>query len=91
MPNVHAITLWPFIFYLRVHRHNVALRCHEFYHWRQARRWGVLPWYVTYLLLQIRYFHTPREHPLERGAYQRQDEVLLALERGETIDDPWLA
>ncbi|MFQ6030103.1 MAG: hypothetical protein ACE5Q6_21730 [Dehalococcoidia bacterium] len=89
-PNVHAVTLWPCIFFLRGFQDNVALRCHEFYHWRQALHWGVLPWYALYLILQIWYFHTPRNHPLEKGAYRRQDEVIAALGRGEDIDEPWL-
>ena len=89
-PGADAVTLWPFIFIAREHRDDIALRSHEFYHWRQALRWGVLPWYAVYLILQIRYFHTPRQHPLEKPAYERQDEVIAALKRGETIDDPWL-
>jgi hypothetical protein len=90
-PGAHAVTLWPFIFIAREHRDDTALRCHEFYHWRQALRWGVLPWYAAYLILQIYYLRRDsREHPLEKGAYERQDAVIAALKRGETIDDPWL-
>ena len=91
-PNIRAITLWPFILYRRGDQQDPALRSHEFFHWRQALRWGVLPWYLAYvLLLPFYYRKDPQDHPMEHPAYQRQFEVEAALRRGETINDPWLS
>jgi hypothetical protein len=85
--NIHAITLWPFIVYRRGFENDIALRCHEYFHWRQAFRWGVLPWYIAYLLLQIHYFRLPADqHPLEAPAYAEQREVLRLLNAGESVD-----
>ena len=67
-----AITLWPFIFYRRLPAHE-ALRAHELYHWDQARRFFVIPWYICYILLLIIYRTGGRRHPMERRAYQIQD------------------
>ena len=90
-PNIRAITLWPFILYRRGDEGDPALRCHEFYHWREARRWGVIPWYLTYLLLLPFYFRKdPREHPLEAKAYEHQFAVEAKIRNGETVEDPWL-
>ena len=86
--GVDAITLWPFILYRRGHRDNLPLRCHEHYHWREALRWGVLPWYLVYLLLLPFYFRKPSDqHPLEASAYAKQREVRALLERGESVDE----
>ncbi len=86
--NIHAITLWPFIFYRRGFQDDIALRCHEYFHWRQASRWLVVPWYLTYLLLQLYYFRKPADqHPLEAPAYAEQREVLRLLGAGESIDE----
>ena len=85
--NAYAITLWPFILYRRGFQNNVPLRCHEYFHWRQALRWGVIPWYLTYLLLQVYYItRPPREHPLEAPAYAKQDEVELLIRAGKSVD-----
>ena len=65
-----AITLWPFILYLPHAYADPCIRAHEHYHWRQALRWGVVLWYVTYLVLKPFYMGRPaEEHPLERPAY----------------------
>ena len=86
--GVDAITLWPFILYRRGHRDNLPLRCHEYYHWREAFRWGVLPWYLFYLLLLPFYIRKPSDqHPLEVPAYAKQREVRALLDRGESVDD----
>ena len=86
--GVDAITLWPFILYRRGHRDNLPLRCHEHYHWREAFRWGVLPWYLVYLLLLPFYFRKPSDqHPLEASAYAKQREVRALLDRGESVDE----
>ena len=85
--NIHAITLWPFILYRRGFQDDIALRCHEYFHWRQAFRWGVLPWYLLYLALVPFYFRRPADqHPLEAPAYAEQREVLRLLDAGESID-----
>src|ERR687892_262172 len=85
--NIHAITLWPFILYRRGFQDDIALRCHEFFHWRQAFRWGVLPWYLLYLALVPFYFRRPADQPpLEAPAYAEQREVLRLLDAGESID-----
>lgn len=86
--NIQAITLWPFILYRRGFEDNIPLRCHEHFHWWQALRWGVIPWYLAYLLLQAYYFtRPPREHPLEAPAYAEQDEVQRLLDTGQSIDE----
>ncbi|MDA0733860.1 MAG: hypothetical protein O2909_10375 [Chloroflexi bacterium] len=86
--NIHAITLWPFIFYRKGFQDDIALRCHEFFHWRQAARWGVIPWYLTYLALQLFYFRRAADqHPLEAPAYAEQREVLRLLANEESIGE----
>lgn len=81
------MTLWPFIIYRRGTQDNLPLRCHEWFHWRQALRWGVLPWYVTYLALKPFYLgdRTP-QHPLEAPAYEQQRQILAALAAGESVE-----
>jgi hypothetical protein len=84
--GVDAVTLWPFILYRRGHRDDVALRCHEHFHWHQALRWGVLPWYLWYLALVPFYFRKPsHEHPLERPAYELQWRIQEKLRSGTSI------
>ena len=85
--GVDAITLWPFILYRRGHRDDIALRAHEHFHWRQAQRWGVLPWYLWYLALVPFYFRKPsQEHPLERPAYELQWQIQEKIDAGTSID-----
>lgn len=64
-----AITLWPFIFYSAAFSDHPGTGTHELYHWWQALRWGVVPWYAYYALLLPWYWRRAREHPLERPAY----------------------
>ena len=86
--NVHAITLWPFIFYRKGFQDDIALRCHEFFHWRQAAHCGVIPWYLAYLLLLPFYLRqSADQHPLEAQAYAVQREILRLKAAGESIDD----
>ncbi len=87
--GVDAMTLWPFIIYRRGARDNLPLRCHEWFHWRHAQRWGVLPWYVTYLLLKPFYLgaRTPL-HPLEAPAYAKQQQIIDMQAAGESLDGP---
>jgi hypothetical protein len=86
-PGVDGMTLWPFILYRRGHQGDIALRCHEHYHWRHALRWGVLPWYLAYLVLKLWYLGQPAErHPLEAPAYAKQRQVQELLKAGASID-----
>ena len=83
---IDAVTLWPFILYRKGHETNVPLRCHEMYHWRQALRWGVVPWYLAYILLVPVYIGRPRRHPMEVRAYDVQRQVRDRIRNGETVD-----
>ena len=84
--GIDAVTLWPFIFYRRAVHTDIALRCHEYFHWRQAFRWGVIPWYLAYVLLRPFYLGQPADkHPLEAPAYAKQRQVRAALNAGESI------
>ena len=85
--GVDAMTLWPFIIYRRGAQDNLPLRCHEWFHWRHAQRWGVLPWYAAYLLLKPFYLgsRTP-QHPFEAPAYAKQRQIIDMQAAGE----PWM-
>ena len=80
-PASTAITLWPFIFYRsKEASENQPLKEHEYFHWKQALRWGVIPWYVVYLVLLPFYIRKPpTAHPMERQAYDLQRRVAIAL------------
>ena len=68
--NAQAITLWPIVLFRPEVANDVCVRAHEQYHWEDALRWGVLPWYLAYLLIGLFYIGKPADqHPLERGAY----------------------
>lgn len=85
--GVDAVTLWPLILYRLGHRDDIALRCHEHFHWCQALRWGVLPWYLWYLALVPFYLgKRSHEHPLERPAYELQWQVQEKLKSGASIE-----
>ena len=61
--------------------------CHEHFHWRQALRWGVLPWYLWYLALVPFYLRKPsHEHPLERPAYELQWQIQEKRKSGSSIE-----
>jgi len=46
---------------------------HELYHYRQQRRYFLIPWLIAYLLIGIFYIGKPaNKHPMERRAYQIQ-------------------
>ena len=77
LPRVTAITLWPFIVY-REGRRTPALEAHEHYHWYQALRFWVLPWYIGYVVLAILYRTGGRNHPMERRAYEIADKTAEA-------------
>jgi hypothetical protein len=69
--NVHAVTIWPFIFYEPQVWDDASVQVHERYHWADQIRWLVLPWFAAYLVLRPFYGGGDR-HPLEREAYRRQ-------------------
>jgi hypothetical protein len=73
--GVEAVTLWPCILYRPVEP-SASLRAHEWYHWRDALRWGVVAWYIVYLVLLV-FYGGGRKHPLETQAW-------LAGEREES-------
>lgn len=65
-----AMTLWPFILYLPRAYADPCVHVHEDYHWRQALRWGVIPWYIAYVVIKLFFLGRPaEEHPLEAPAY----------------------
>ena len=70
--GVGAITLWPFIVY-KTRALRDRYREHELFHWRQALRWGVVPWYIAYIAL-MPFYGDPRAHPMEREAYRVSDD-----------------
>lgn len=74
--GIRAITLWPCILYVSQEvKADLCIRAHEMYHWHQALRWGILPWYVAYLVIGLFYIGKPANaHPLEREAYRIQRE-----------------
>ena len=45
-----AITVWPFILVRPGARERPGLMVHEVVHYREQKRWGVLPWLLAYLL-----------------------------------------
>ncbi|PKB77799.1 MAG: hypothetical protein BZY88_20730 [SAR202 cluster bacterium Io17-Chloro-G9] len=88
--GVDAMTLWPFIIYRRGAQDNLPLRCHEWFHWRHALRWGVLPWYLAYILIKPWYLgaRTP-QHPFEAPAYAKQRQIIDALAGGRAWNNNW--
>ena len=86
--GIAAITLWPFIFYLKGYENDMALRSHEYYHWYHAVKFGILPWYLTYILLRILYIKKPiHEHPFEKPAYAEQAEVNQLIKSHKKTSD----
>jgi len=76
--NFGAITLWPFIFYKNeYYKNDKCIKIHEHFHWYEALRWGVIPWYVTYLILKI--FKKYDEHPFEKRAYKAEQDCRKEL------------
>ena len=83
--GIHAITLWPFIFYRSQYKNNMPLRSHEYFHWYQALKFGVFPWYVTYLVLRI--FYSYSNHPLEKQAFAEEYHVKQLIKHHKKISD----
>lgn len=75
MPWANAMVLWPFVLRRRGIRRDAALEAHEHFHWYQALKWGVLPWYALYGILALIYRTGGRRHPLERPAYELADRI----------------
>ena len=74
--GIDAIMLFPFIFYRKGYADNMPLRSHEYYHWYQAKKFGVFPWYLTYVFLMVVYLGRSKvSHPFEKMAYAEQAEV----------------
>ena len=72
--GIQAVTLWPVVC-IQKGQDRKCLRVHELYHWQQALKWGVLPWYSLYIFLWLIYlWQPPAQHPMEREAYRRQRE-----------------
>ena len=45
-----ALTVWPFVFVRPESAADAALIAHEQVHFKEQRRWLVLPWWAAYLL-----------------------------------------
>jgi len=62
-----GITIWPFIFYTCTKEAlTEPLRRHEEYHWRHQLKWLVIPWYIVYWILRLKYGYW--NHPWEELA-----------------------
>ena len=86
--RISAITLWPFIFYRKGVEHSMPLRSHEYYHWYHAVKFGVLPWYLMYIFLQVLFFRKPvYEHPFEKPAYEEQAKVEQLIKSHKKTSD----
>ncbi len=70
--GIDGICLFPFLVY-RDHEPSPALVRHERYHFHDALRCKVIPWYLAYLLL-LPFYGGGREHPLEVAAYAAEKE-----------------
>ena len=68
--RVHAVTLWPFIFYEAQVWDDKCVQVHERYHRLDQIRWGIVRWFTAYLIL-LPLHGGGRRHPLEREAYRR--------------------
>ncbi len=69
--RVHAVTIWPFIFYEPQVWDDPCVQLHERYHSVDQIRWLLLPWFAIYLVLSI-FYGGGSKHPLEKEAYRRQ-------------------
>jgi len=89
LPNhIEAITLWPFIFYRKGSEKDMPLRSHEYYHWYHAVKFGVVPWYLTYVFLMLLYIGKPSSsHPFERPAYEEQQDVEQLIKSHKKTSD----
>ncbi len=65
---IHAVTIWPFIFYEPQVWDDSCIIIHEKYHWEEQKNWLVIPWLIAYGILAIK-CGGGRNHPMEKGAY----------------------
>ena len=72
--SVHAVTIWPFIFYEHQVRDDLSIQAHERYHLKHQLKWCVLPWFIDYVAL-LPFYGGFRKHPFERSAYELEDKV----------------
>ena len=72
--RVHAVTLWPFIFYEEHIKNDLAIQAHERYHWQDQKNWLVVPWFIAYICL-LPFYGGARQHPMEKPAYAIEDEI----------------
>ncbi len=77
--SVHAVTVWPFIFYEPQVWEDECVQVHERYHWIDQIRWLWVPWFLVYLILRPIQGGS-RGHVLEAEAYARQDACKAAAE-----------
>ena len=61
-----ALLLWPFILYRWDSYADPGLVTHYIYHWEDAKRWGVVGWYVAYVVVGLVWLMLRRPHPMER-------------------------
>ncbi len=70
---VAAVTLYPYIIIKKEYEGDKCLRAHEEYHFNQIQKFGIIPWYLLYLILSIICIGKPADkHPLEKRAYEIQ-------------------
>jgi len=50
---VAAVTLYPYIIIKKEYEGDKCLRAHEEYHFNQIQKFGIIPWYLLYLILSI--------------------------------------
>ena len=82
--RARAMTLWPFILLTPGVVGDDCIMAHEMYHWKQQRSWGVIPWFIAYLIMGVFYIGKPADHhPMEREGYRIQREC-------EKTSDPYL-
>jgi len=70
---IAAVTLYPYIFIKKEYKDDKCIRAHEEYHFNQIQKFGIIPWYLLYLVLLLVYIGKPtNRHPLEKKAYEIQ-------------------
>lgn len=71
LPGIRAITLYPLCLYLGDAIDAPCTRAHEHYHRQEALRYGVILWYLWYVVLAVFNIGKPADqHPMEREAYR---------------------
>lgn len=80
-PFVDGMVVWPAIF-LKGTRWDTPTHRHEKYHWRQALRWWVLPWYLSYIPVALYYwlrYGDPWLSPFEQQAIAAESDPAYDL------------